>query len=63
MGDDRSHYPDARVLLAEPGLAPVTRASGRMHQVRFVRLQPSMRHTIDWWAFVSTRKTDWAATA
>ncbi|MEV6259066.1 IS110 family transposase [Nocardia sp. NPDC051911] len=64
MGDDRSHYPDARVLLAEAGLAPVTRASGRMHQVRFrYACNHRMRHAIDWWAFVSTRETDWAANA
>lgn len=34
MGDDRSHYPEAQVRLAEAGLSPVTQASGRMHQVR-----------------------------
>lgn len=64
MGDDRAHYPDARVLLAEAGLSPVTRASGRMHQVRFrYACNHRMRHAIDWWAFVSTRETDWAAAA
>lgn len=64
MGDDRSHYPDARVLLAEAGLSPVTRASGRMHQVRFrYACNHRMRHAIDWWAFVSTREVDWASEA
>ncbi|WP_036508872.1 IS110 family transposase [Nocardia aobensis] len=64
MGDDRTHYPEARVLLAEAGLSPVTRASGRMHQVRFrYACNHRMRHAIDWWAFVSTRETDWAARA
>jgi transposase len=64
IGDDRSHYPNARDLLAEAGLSPVTRASGRMHQVRFrYACNHRMRHAIDWWAFVSTRETDWAAAA
>ena len=63
-GDDRSHYPDARVLLAEAGLSPVTRASGRMHQVRFrYACNHRIRDAIDWWAFVSTREVDWAAEA
>lgn len=64
MGDDRSHYPNARVLLTETGLSPVTRASGRMHQVRFrYSCNHRMRHAIDWWAFVSTREVDWAGEA
>jgi transposase len=64
MGDDRSHYPDARVLLAEAGLSPATRASGRMHQVRFrYACNHRMRHAIDWWAFVPTREVDWASEA
>ncbi|MEV0407278.1 IS110 family transposase [Actinoallomurus sp. NPDC050550] len=64
MGDDRARYPEPAVLLAETGLAPVTRASGRMHQVRFRYAANSrMRHAIDWWAFTSTREVDWARQA
>ncbi|OLT17762.1 IS110 family transposase [Actinomadura sp. CNU-125] len=64
MGDDRARYPHPAVLLAETGLAPVTRASGRMHQVRFrYAANKRMRHAIDWWAFTSTRETDWARQA
>ncbi|MGI5291989.1 IS110 family transposase [Nonomuraea polychroma] len=64
MGDDRTHYPHPGVLLAEAGLSPVTRASGRMRQVRFRYAANSrMRHAIDWWAFTSTREVDWARQA
>jgi transposase len=64
MGDDRARYPQPAVLLAEAGLAPVTRASGRMHQVRFRYAANSrMRHAIDWWAFTSTRQVEWAREA
>jgi transposase len=64
MGDDRARYPEPAVLLAETGLAPVTKASGRMHQVRFRYAANSrMRHAIDWWAFTSTREVDWARKA
>lgn len=35
MGDDRARFPAASALLAESGLGPVTRASGRTRQVRF----------------------------
>jgi transposase len=35
LGEDRAHYPTVEVLLAEAGLAPVTRASGRSCRVRF----------------------------
>jgi transposase len=34
-GEDRQRFPSPRVLLAEAGLAPVTRASGRTTRVRF----------------------------
>jgi transposase len=64
MGEDRSRYPDAAVLLAEAGLAPVTRASGRTRQVRFrYAANTRMRHAIDWWTFTSTRETEWARLA
>ena len=35
IGEDRARFPTAAVLLAESGLAPVTRASGRSRTVRF----------------------------
>ncbi|WP_285902983.1 IS110 family transposase [Frankia sp. AiPs1] len=61
MGDDRARFPSAAALLAEAGLAPVTRASGRTHQVRFrYAANRRMRHAIDWWTFVSAREDEWA---
>lgn len=57
MGEDRARFPSAPALLAESGLAPVTRASGRTHQVRFrYAANKRMRHAIDWWAFVAVRE-------
>lgn len=40
IGEDRGHYPAAGVLLAEAGLAPATRSSGRSHQVRLCYAVP-----------------------
>jgi transposase len=61
MGDDRTRFPSAAALLAESGLAPVTRSSGRSHQVRFrYAANRRMRHAIDWWAFVATREDPWS---
>jgi transposase len=63
MGEDRSRYPTPGTLLAETGLAPVTRASGRTRQVRFrYAANRRMRHAIDWWTFVATREDDWSRT-
>lgn len=57
MGEDRSRYPSAGALLAETGLAPVTRASGRTRIVRFrYEANKRMRHAIDWWTFVAVRE-------
>lgn len=57
MGEDRARYPSAAALLAETGLAPVTRASGRTRQVRFrYAANKRMRHAIHWWAFVAVRE-------
>lgn len=57
MGEDRARFPSAPALLAETGLAPVTRASGRSRQVRFrYAANRRMRHAIDWWAFVAVRE-------
>lgn len=61
MGDDRARYPNAGAMLAETGLAPVTRASGRTHQVRFrYAANKRMRHAIDWWMTVAAREDDWS---
>ena len=61
MGDDRSRFPEAAVLLAETGLAPVTKASGRTRQVRFrYAANRRMRHVIDWWTFVASREDPWS---
>ncbi len=61
MGEDRGRFPTAQVLLAETGTAPVTRSSGRSHTVRFrYAANKRMRHSIDWWTFVSVRDNDWA---
>ncbi|MDT7552283.1 MAG: hypothetical protein QOI16_819 [Pseudonocardiales bacterium] len=61
MGEDRARFPTAAALLAESGLAPVTRASGRTRQVRFrYAANRRMRHMIDWWAFVAAREDDWS---
>lgn len=63
MGEDRSRYPSPGTLLADTGLAPVTRASGRTRQVRFrYAANRRMRHAIDWWIFVATREDDWSKT-
>lgn len=61
MGEARERFPSANALLAETGLAPVTRASGRTRQVRFrYAANRRMRHAIDWWMFVATREDDWS---
>jgi transposase len=61
MGEDRTRFPAPGALLAEAGLAPVTRASGRTRQVRFrYAANRRMRHMIDWWAFVAAREDDWS---
>jgi transposase len=63
MGDDRSRFPTAQVLLAEAGLAPVTKSSGRTRQVRFrYAANKRMRHAIDWWMVVAARDDPWSKT-
>lgn len=63
MGDDRSRFPTAEVLLAETGLAPVTKASGRTRQVRFrYAANRRMRHVIDWWMIIAARDDPWSKT-
>lgn len=62
MGEDRGRFPSAAALLAEAGLAPVTRASGRTRQVRFrYAANRRMRHAIDWWAYTAAREDPWTA--
>ena len=64
MGEDRSRFPTADVLLAETGTAPVTRSSGRSRTVRFrYAANKRMRHAIDWRTFVSVRDNAWAHAA
>ncbi|WP_281287568.1 IS110 family transposase [Rudaeicoccus suwonensis] len=61
MGDDRARFPTAATLLAEAGLAPVTRASGRTRQVRFrYAANKRLRHSIDWWMTVAAREDPWS---
>ena len=56
MGEDRTRFPSADVLLAETGTAPVTRSSGRSRAVRFrYAANKRMRHAIDRWTSTSTR--------
>lgn len=63
IGENRARFPAPGTLLAETGLAPVTRASGRTRQVRFrYAANRRMRHVIDWWMFVAVREDDWSGT-
>ena len=49
LGEDRNRFPAVEALLAEAGLAPVTKACGRTRQVRFrYAANRRMRHAIDW---------------
>jgi transposase len=64
IGEDRSRFPTAAVLLAEAGLAPVTRASGRTRTVRFrYAANTRLREAAMWWAFNSLKHSPWAADA
>ena len=61
MGEDRTRFPSPGTLLAESGLAPVTRASGRTRQVQFrYAANHRLRHAIDWWMFTAIREDDWS---
>jgi transposase len=64
IGEDRDRYPVAEALLAEAGLAPVTRASGRSRSVRFrYAANTRLREAAMWWAFNSLKTSPWAAAA
>ena len=64
IGDDRTRFPCAATLLAEAGLAPVTRSSGRTRQVRFrYAANKRLRHAIDWWMIVAAREDPWTTQA
>jgi transposase len=64
VGEDRSRYPTVQSLLAESGLAPVTRSSGRSHSVRFrYAANTRLREATMWWAFNSLKTSPWAAAA
>jgi hypothetical protein len=62
IGEDRTHYPTPEVLLAEAGLAPVTRASGRSCRVRFRdAANRNLREACTWWAYNSLKESTWAS--
>ena len=64
IGEDRNRYPTSAVLLAEAGLAPVTRSSGRSSSVRFrYAANRHLREAAMWWAFNSLKESPWAANA
>jgi transposase len=64
IGEDREHYPTPATLLAEAGLAPVTRSSGRSHRVRFgYAANTRLRQAITWWSYNSLKESAWAAQA
>ena len=64
IGEDRNRFPRPEVLLAESGLAPVTRASGRTRSVRFrYAANTRLREACMWWAFNSLKVSPWAAAA
>lgn len=64
IGEDRTRFPRDTVLLAEAGLAPVTRASGRSRSVRFrYAANTRLREATMWWAFNSMKDSPWAAQA
>lgn len=61
IGEDRDRFPTPEVLLAEAGLAPVTRASGRSRSVRFrYAANTRLREATMWWAFNSLKVSPWA---
>ncbi len=64
IGEDRTRFPTANVLLSEAGLAPVTRSSGRSSSVQFrYTANRHLREASMWWAFNSLKISPWASTA
>jgi transposase len=64
IGEDRQRFPSPAVLLAEAGLAPVTRSSGRSRSVRFrYAANGRLREAAMWQAFNSVKQSPWAAAA
>ncbi len=52
------------MLLAEAGLAPVTRSSGRSHRVGFrYAANTRLREACTWWAYNSLKTSPWARAA
>jgi transposase len=61
IGEDRERFPEAAMLLAEAGLAPVTRQSGKTRRVRFrYAASHRLRQAFTWWAFNSLKESPWA---
>lgn len=64
IGEDRNYYPAVGMLLAEAGLSPVTRASGRSHRVGFrYAANTRLREACTWWAYNSLKSSPWARSA
>lgn len=64
IGEDRDRFPELGHLMAEAGLAPVTRASGRTTRVRFrYAANTQLREAFMWWAYTSIRINPWSRAA
>ena len=64
IGEDRDRFPNAEALLAEAGLAPVTRRSGQTRRVRFrYAANHHLRQSFTWMAYNSLEESDWARNA
>jgi len=56
IGEDRGRFPAPATLLAEAGLAPVTRSSGKVSRVRFrSACNTRLRDSFNWWAYTLKR--------
>jgi transposase len=63
LGDDRARFDTAMSLQAYSGAAPVTRQSGKHHDVRFRRAcNMVLRATVHHWANLSRETCAWAET-
>ncbi len=64
IGEDRGRFPEPAMLLAEAGLAPVTRRSGASQRVRFrLAANHHLRQAFTWWAYNSLGCSPWARTS